>query len=69
LIGSHLIVHIDHDALKCLFSKKDAKSRLLWWILLLEEFDYEIRDKKGSKNLVANHLYEIIVKKESEFPI
>jgi len=41
-IGSHVIVHIDHVALKHIFSKKDAKPRLLRWILLLREFDCEI---------------------------
>ena len=43
-------------ALKYLFSKKDAKSHLIQWILLLQVFDIEIRDKKGTKNVVANHL-------------
>jgi hypothetical protein len=37
-------------------SKKDAKPRLIRWILLLQEFDVEIQDKKGSKNVVADHL-------------
>ncbi|GJZ63341.1 reverse transcriptase domain-containing protein [Tanacetum coccineum] len=34
----------------------DAKPRLLWWILLLQEFDVIIRDKKRAKNLAADHL-------------
>jgi len=43
LIGSHVIVYIDHPTLKHLLSKKDAKLTLVRWILLLQEFDCEIR--------------------------
>ena len=46
LIGSHVIIYTDHSALKHLLSKKDAKPRLVRWIMLLQEFNYEIRDKR-----------------------
>nr|GEV95928.1 reverse transcriptase domain-containing protein [Tanacetum cinerariifolium] len=49
-------LHTDHSALKYLFAKKDAKARLLRWVLLLREFDFEVLDTKGAENLAADHL-------------
>nr|GEW77407.1 reverse transcriptase domain-containing protein [Tanacetum cinerariifolium] len=56
LVLSKSIVYTDHSALKYLLCKQDAKPRLLRWVLLLHEFDIIIRDKKRTKNLVADHL-------------
>nr|GEW01862.1 DNA-directed DNA polymerase [Tanacetum cinerariifolium] len=56
LIMNKSIVYSDHSALKYLFVKKDAKARLLRWILLLQEFYFKVIDTKGAENYAANHL-------------
>nr|GEZ43715.1 reverse transcriptase domain-containing protein [Tanacetum cinerariifolium] len=56
LIMNKSIVYTDHSALKYLFAKKDAKARLLRWILLLQEFDFKVIDTRGAENYVADHL-------------
>nr|GEW28343.1 reverse transcriptase domain-containing protein [Tanacetum cinerariifolium] len=56
IVLSKSIVYTDHSALKYLFNKQAAKPRLLRWVLLLQEFDIIIRDKKGAENLAADHL-------------
>ncbi|GJT87353.1 reverse transcriptase domain-containing protein [Tanacetum coccineum] len=56
LVLSKTIVYTDHSTLKDLLAKQDAKPRFFWWILVLQEFDVIIHDKKGAKNLAADHL-------------
>ena len=56
LLGSKITIFTDHSALRYLMTKKDAKARLIRWILLLKDFDLEIRYKKGIENVVDDHL-------------
>ena len=56
IVDSKVTVHIDHAALKYLMKKKDAKRRLIRWVLLLQEFDLHIIDRKGAENPVADNL-------------
>ena len=58
LLGSRTTVFTDHSALMYLMAK-DAKARLIRWILLLQEFDLKIKDKKDVKNVVVDHLSRI----------
>jgi len=56
LLGTKVVVFTDHAALKYILKKNESKPRLIRWILLLQEFDLEIKDKKDIENHVADHL-------------
>ena len=56
IVDSKVTVHTDHAAIKYLIKKKYAKPRLIRWVLLLQEFDLHIIDRKGAENPVAHNL-------------
>ena len=66
ILGSHVIIHTDHVVIKYLMAKKEAKPRLIRWVLLLQESDIEIKDKKGSDNVIADHLSRLEMNAEKE---
>jgi len=66
LVGSLVVVFSDHVALKYLLSKKDSKARLVQWILLFQEFDITIKDKKGTENIVVDHLWRLTIDSRSD---
>ncbi|KAG9453457.1 hypothetical protein H6P81_006361 [Aristolochia fimbriata] len=61
-----VIVWTDHATLRYLFAKKDSKLSLIRWILLLQEFDIEIREMKGVENVVADHLSRLETENHEE---
>ena len=69
LVGAKIVVYTNHAALKYLLTKKDAKPLLIRWILLLQEFDIEIKDKKGVENSIADHLSRMHFTNMQELPI
>ena len=56
IVVSKVTIHTDHAAIRYLMEKKDAKPRLIRWVLLLQEFDLHIVDRKGAENPVADNL-------------
>ena len=65
LVGSIIIIFTDHSALKYLLAKQDAKVRIIKWVLLLQEFNLQIKDKKGVEDVVADHLSKLTIAHDS----
>ena len=68
LLGAEIIIFTDHLALKYLLTKQNAKARLIMWVLLLQEFNLKIRDKKGVENVVADHLSRLTIAHNTHNP-
>ncbi|XP_074305170.1 uncharacterized protein LOC141640182 [Silene latifolia] len=64
LLGAKVIIYTDHKSIRQLVDKKDTKARLMRWVLLLSEFDIEIKDKQGSANVVADHLSRLHINED-----
>ena len=60
LVGSRVVVFTDHATITYLLTNANSKLRLIRWVILLQEFDLMIKDKKGLGNLVADHLSRLI---------
>ena len=65
IVGSSVTIFTNHAALKYLLSKQDIKPRLTRWILLCQEFNLTIKNKKGVENVVADHLSRLVPKSTS----
>ena len=68
LAGSDIIIFTDHSSLKYLLTKQDAKARLIRWVLLLQEFNVQIKDKKRVENVVADHLSRLTIAHNTHSP-
>ena len=71
ILAPHVIIYTDHAVVRYLMEKKNAKPRLIRRVLLLQEFDLEIKDKKDSDNVITDYLsrLEKTAKKKKETEI
>ena len=68
LVGSDIVIFTDHSTLKYLLTKQIAKARLIRWVLLLQEFNLQIKDKTGVENVVADHLSRLTIAHDTHSP-
>ena len=69
LIRSDVVIFTDHSALEYLLTKQNSKARLIRWVLLLQEFNIQIRDKKGVENVVTDHLSRLTIAHNTHNPL
>ena len=68
LVGSDIIIFTYHSALKYLLTKQNAKANIIRWVLPLQKFNLQIRDKKGVENVVADHLSRLTIAHNTHNP-
>ena len=68
MVGSDIVIFTDHSTLKYLLTKKNSKARLIRWVLLLQEFNLQIKDKKGVENVVADQLSRLTIAHDTHSP-
>ena len=68
MVGSDIVIFIDHSTLKYLLTKQNAKARLIRWVLLLKGFNFQIKDKKRVENVVADHLSRLTIAHNTHSP-
>ena len=67
-MGSDIITFIDDSALKYLLTKKNSKARLIRWVLLLQEFNLQIKDKKRVENVMEDRLSKLTIAHNTHNP-
>ena len=68
MVGSDIVIFTDHSALKYLLTKKNAKARLIRWVLLFQEFNWQIKDRNGVENVVADNLSRLTIAHDTHSP-
>ena len=68
LVRLDIIIFTDHSALKYLLTKQNAKAGIIRWVLLLQEFNLQIKEKKGVDNVVADHLSRLTIANNTHNP-
>ena len=59
LLGGHFKMYTNHFALKYLVNKPGLGGNIYQWVILFQEFDFEIIVKLSRLNLGTNHLSRI----------
>ena len=59
IMGYEVFVHIDHSTIRFLMNKPITNGRVIWWLLLLQEFNITVIDRPGKENLIADFLSHI----------